>query len=79
MATMPVITDEMVDHFRRTGRSRSNARKDFRAGRLAAQVVPQANPCLGNHDCRVPCFIYPDGTRKYCLGYQCVADTPQCG
>jgi len=78
MATMPVITDEMVEQFRRTGRSRSTARKSFRAGGFAAKVVPQVASCLGHHDCRVPCSTYPDGTSLYSLGKECVANTPQC-
>jgi hypothetical protein len=79
MATMPVITDEMVDQFRRIGRSRSNPRKGFALVGRAPQVVPQNNTCLGQHDCRQPCYIYPDGTPLFCLGNQCVATTPQCG
>jgi hypothetical protein len=74
VATMPVITDEMVDKLRRTGRSRSRERNETGAGGSAARVAPQQEiSCIGKPDGWGPCFHYPDGTPLYCISQQCAA------
>lgn len=58
MTTMPIITDEMVDRFRRTGTRRASY-VIGRAGRLAgsgSRVIPQQGVCPnGTADDGKPC------------------------
>jgi len=70
MRTMPLITDQMVDDFRRTGRHRASysTNRNGRVASSSAWVVPQVyEPCAGkpnNVSCGQDCYCC-DGFPKY--------------
>jgi len=57
ITTMPVITDQMIDKFRRTGKRRASYVKgrDSRLVSNDSRVVPQQTECRGPEDNGKPC------------------------
>jgi hypothetical protein len=74
MTSMPIITDQMVEDFRRTGKRRASY-STSRSSRLlsrGSRVVPQQqNPCIGKHgvqcgdSCPFPDMWCCDGYPKF--------------
>jgi hypothetical protein len=70
MRSMPLITDQMVEEFRRTGKRRASLSvgQNGRSARKSARVAPQYyNPCAGeqnNVSCGEDCYCC-DGFPKY--------------